>query len=70
MAQTLSLGRRPAIARTGRTGPLNSVRIYLAAAGAATRTSVAVGGRLRPSEKDLQTLGIEHTEAYSAVVRH
>ena len=70
MAQTFTLGREAPIARTGRSGVLNSVRAYLAAAGAASRTSVAVAGHLRPSEQDLRTLGIENTEAYSAVIRH
>jgi hypothetical protein len=70
MAQTLTLGRQAPIARTGRTGVLNSILAYLAAAGAASRTAVAVSGRFQPSEQDMQTLGIERTEAYSAVVRH
>ena len=69
MAQTLSQSRHARSVRTGGVGFLNSILIYLAAAGAATRTSVAVGGHLQPSERDLQTLGIEHTPAYAAVVR-
>lgn len=70
MAQTLTLSREVPIVRTGRTGVFDSILAYLAAAGAASRISVAVGGRLQPSEKDMQILGIERTEAYSAVVRH
>ena len=70
MAQTLSLGRQARSVRTGGSGFLNSVAAYAAAAGAASRTAVAVSGHLQPSENDLRTLGIEHTEAYSAVVRN
>lgn len=69
MAQTSSNGRLTRSVRTGGVGFLNSVLIYLAAAGAASRTSVAVGGHLQPSERDLRTLGIEHTPAYAAVIR-
>jgi hypothetical protein len=71
MAQAMTAGRLARYARAPRAGGVIGVlRTYVAAQGAAIRTADASFGHLQPDERDLETLGIEHTAAYSALVRH
>lgn len=51
-------------------GVIGALKTYIAVQGAAIRTADASFGHLQPAERDLKELGIEHTAAYSAVVRH
>lgn len=72
MAQTMTLGhktrRATSAPRAG--GVVSTVKTYIAMQGAAVRTADASFGHHQPAENDLRTLGIEHTKAYSAIVRH
>jgi hypothetical protein len=76
MDQTMSAGRqaRPANpappGSKGAGGVFGTLKTYIATQGAAIRTSDAVDGHNRPAERDLRELGIDHSPAYSAVVRH
>lgn len=77
MDQTMSAGHRarranptPHSSGQGAGGIFGTLKAYVAVQGAAIRTADASFGHLQPAERDLKELGIEHTPAYSAVIRH